>query len=259
MKSIALSNVKISFPQEQGIVIEQLNTVIQPQHITAIIGESGSGKSVLCKSIVGLLNRAEVMGAISYGDMALTSEVQQSLRGKEIFYIPQDPATALNPSLVIREQMEDTLYFHQHIQGNVALEKIKEELLAYDFDDVERILTAYPAQLSGGMQQRVICALASVIKPQWIIADEPTKGLDAIARKSVYRLFLSMQEHLKNSMIIITHDLDFAEHISDYIIVMEKGRIVEEGSTKEVMQNPTSEYMQSLLASMPNRMIHHER
>ena len=85
MKSIAFNNVKISFPQEQGVVIEQLNTVIQPQHITAIIGESGSGKSVLGKSIVGLLNRAEVTGAISYGDMALTSEVQQYLRGKKFF------------------------------------------------------------------------------------------------------------------------------------------------------------------------------
>ena len=154
--------------------------------------------------------------------------------------------------------MEDTLYFHQHIQGDIALDKIKQELLAYEFEDVDRILKSYPSQLSGGMQQRVICALASVIKPQWIVADEPTKGLDAISRKSVYRLFLSMQEYLKNSMIIITHDLDFAEHISDYIIVMEKGRIVEEGLTDAVMHNPVSKYMQSLLSSMPKRMISHE-
>lgn len=258
MKSIAFNNVKISFPQEQGVVIERLDTVIQPQYITAIVGESGSGKSVLGKSIVGLLNRAEVTGSISYGDIVLTTDVQQSLRGKEIFYIPQDPATALNPSLIIREQMEDTLYFHQHIQGDVVLEAIKEELTAYNFDDVEHILSSYPAQLSGGMQQRVICAMASIIKPQWIIADEPTKGLDAIARKSVYRLFLSMQKYLKNSMIIITHDLDFAEHISDHIIVMEKGRIVELGVTKEVMNNPNSDYMKSLLSSMPKRMIYHE-
>lgn len=93
--------------------------------------------------------------------------------------------------------MEDTLYFHQHIQGDIALDKIKQELLAYEFEDVDCILKSYPSQLSGGMQQRVICALASVIKPQWIVADEPTKGLDAISRKSVYRLFLSMQEYLK--------------------------------------------------------------
>ena len=85
--------------------------------------------------------------------------------------------------------MEDT-YTSSTYTGEYSIEKIKQELLAYDFDDVERILSSYPAQLSGGMQQRVICALASVIKPQWIIADEPTKGLDAIARKSVYRLFL---------------------------------------------------------------------
>ena len=109
------------------------------------------------------------------------------VRGQRVFYIPQDPATALNPSLTIREQMEDTLYFHQHIQGDIALDKIKQELLAYEFEDVDCILKSYPSQLSGGMQQRVICALASVIKPQWIVADEPTKGLDAISRKSVYR------------------------------------------------------------------------
>ena len=258
METITFNDVKISFPQEQGVVIEKLNTIIQPEHITAIIGESGSGKSVLGKSIVGLLNRAEVIGKIFYGDTLLTPTIQQSIRGQTIFYIPQDPATALNPSLTIRVQMEDTLYFHQHIQGDIALQKIKQELLAYEFDDVDRILKSYPSQLSGGMQQRVICALASVIKPQWIIADEPTKGLDAISRKSVYRLFLSMQEHLKNSMILITHDLDFAEHISDYIIVMEKGRIVEEGFTEALMHNSVSEYMQSLLSSMPKRMIYHE-
>ena len=248
METITFNDVKISFPQEQGVVIEQLNTIIQPEHITAIVGASGSGKSVLGKSIVGLLNRAEVTGKILYGNTLLTPDIQQSLRGQRVFYIPQDPATALNPSLTIREQMEDTLYFHQHIQGDIALDKIKQD----------RILKAYPSQLSGGMQQRVICALASVIKPQWIVADEPTKGLDAISRKSVYRLFLSMQEYLKNSMIIITHDLDFAEHISDYIIVMEKGRIVEEGLTDAIMHNPVSKYMQSLLSSMPKRMISHE-
>lgn len=258
MDAITFNDVEISFPQEQGVVIEKLNTIIQPEHITAIVGESGSGKSVLGKSIVGLLNRAEVTGEILYGDTLLTPDIQQSLRGQMVFYIPQDPATALNPSLTIREQMEDTLYFHRHIQGDIALKVIKQELLAYEFDDVNRILKSYPSQLSGGMQQRVICALASVIKPQWIIADEPTKGLDAMSRKSVYRLFLSMQEHLKNSMIIITHDLDFAEHISDYIIVMEKGRIVEAGFTEAVMHKPVSEYMQSLLSSMPKRMIYHE-
>lgn len=258
METITFNDVKISFPQEQGVVIEQLNTIIQPEHITAIVGASGSGKSVLGKSIVGLLNRAEVTGKILYGNTLLTPDIQQSLRGQRIFYIPQDPATALNPSLTIREQMEDTLYFHQHIQGDIALDKIKQELLAYEFEDVDCILKSYPSQLSGGMQQRVICALASVIKPQWIVADEPTKGLDAISRKSVYRLFLSMQEYLKNSMIIITHDLDFAEHISDYIIVMEKGRIVEEGLTDAIMHNPVSKYMQSLLSSMPKRMISHE-
>ena len=248
METITFNDVKISFPQEQGVVIEQLNTIIQPEHITAIVGASGSGKSVLGKSIVGLLNRAEVTGKILYGNTLLTPDIQQSLRGQRVFYIPQDPATALNPSLTIREQMEDTLYFHQHIQGDIALDKIKQELLAYEFEDVDRILKSYPSQLSGGMQQRVICALA----------DEPTKGLDAISRKSVYRLFLSMQEYLKNSMIIITHDLDFAEHISDYIIVMEKGRIVEEGLTDAIMHNPVSKYMQSLLSSMPKRMISHE-
>ncbi len=258
MKAITFNDVKISFPKEQGVVIEKLNAIIQPKHITAIVGESGSGKSVLGKSIVGLLNRAEVTGKILYGDTLLTPDIQQSLRGQTVFYIPQDPATALNPSLTVREQMEDTLYFHQHIQGDIALEKINQELSAYEFDDIDRILKSYPSQLSGGMQQRVICALASVITPQWIIADEPTKGLDAISRKSVYRLFLSMQEYLKNSIIIITHDLDFAEHISDHIIVMEKGRIVEEGLTEVVMHSPVSEYMQSLLYSMPKRMIHHE-
>ena len=107
METITFNDVKISFPQEQGVVIEQLNTIIQPEHITAIVGASGSGKSVLGKSIVGLLNRAEVTGKILYGNTLLTPDIQQSLRGQRVFYIPQDPATALNPSLTIREQMEE--------------------------------------------------------------------------------------------------------------------------------------------------------
>lgn len=260
-KNITIKDMSISFPYEQGLTLQPTNLVFEHNKITALIGESGSGKSIMGKSIVKLLKKVAYTGEILFEGknlLNLSSKEMETYRGKRIFFIPQDPALALNPSLEIGDQLAEALEYHDGMSTSKAKELVLQELKKYGFDDPQRIYKSYSFQLSGGMKQRIMCAMASVLSPDWIIADEPTKGLDSILRKQTYELFLTLQRELHSGIVFITHDLKIAKVISDNIVVLKDGSLVESGTTEEVMNNPQTAYLKELLYSQINRFKEEE-
>lgn len=249
-KDIVLQHVSVRFPYEQGLVLHSVCYTFPAQQTIAVIGESGSGKSVLGKALVGLLTRASITGNIIFNgsNLAAMSDRQlTSYRGKKIFFIPQDPSLALNPAMSIGEQLTEALEYHQGMAPTVAKAIVREELQRYGFADTEEIVRAYAFQLSGGMQQRILCAMASVLCPAWIIADEPTKGLDPALRQQVFTLFRQLTAVSRSGLILITHDLRLAQKISQQVIVLQAGRVVETGLTKVIFEHPVRDYTRRLI------------
>ena len=251
-EDIVLQELSVSFPYEQGLVLHPVDCTFPAREITAVIGESGSGKSVLGKAIVGLLSRAAVTGRILYDgqNLAQLGEAElRAYRGRHIFFMPQDPALALNPALTIGEQLTEALEYHEGTAPGAARRRAIAELERYGFDDAARIFDAYAFSLSGGMRQRVLCAIASLMRPQWIIADEPTKGLDPGLRKQVFALFRRLAETQNCGFIIISHDLRFVRRISGRTVVLRDGRLVEQGTTELLFTQPQADYTRTLAAA----------
>lgn len=251
-EDIVLEQVSVSFPYEQGIVLHPVDITFRAREITAVIGESGSGKSVLGKAIVGLLSRAAVTGRVLYDgeNLAALGEAElRAYRGRRIFFMPQDPALALNPALTVGEQLTEALEYHEGTAPGTARRMAIAELERYGFDDAARIYDAYAFSLSGGMRQRVLCAVASLMRPQWIIADEPTKGLDPGLRKQVFALFRQLAQAQCCGFIIISHDLRFVRRISSRLVVLRDGRLVEQGATELLFTQPQADYTRTLAAA----------
>lgn len=243
---IDIKKLDISFENTNGLVraVKEVAIKIYPNKVTTIIGESGSGKSVLAMGILGLLPKyTKIDEEIYIGNRTI-----KSLRKTNGFYgsyfglIPQSPGQVLSPSLKIIRQFEDTV--KKPTYRDLALKILKD----FDFKDPERVLSSYPYQLSGGMAQRVVSAISLSSQPKWLIADEPTKGLDKETLRATYDLYLKIKENF-SSMLIITHDIDFARIISDEIIVMYDGQVIEQG--QGLLEEPYHPYTQGFLLSLP--------
>ncbi|GAA0180306.1 ABC transporter ATP-binding protein [Clostridium sediminicola] len=260
--NINIKNLNVKFATRfSGIeVIENINVDFAFGQITGIVGESGSGKSVLGMSILKLLpSTATVTGTCMYGGKDLykldRKEIKK-IKCKDIGLIAQNPIQALNPVLTIGKQLKEPLIKHLKMSGKEAYGICIKHLKEFGFDNANEIMKKYSFQLSGGMNQRIISIMGLICKPNWIIADEPTKGLDSILRKSVYEVLLNIKEHYTKSMIIITHDLYFAKKICDNIVVMHKGEIVEAGKIQDVFNSPKHPYTKGLINATPqNGMI----
>lgn len=251
-RGIDLEAVSVSFPWEQGIVLSEISCRFPPQQVSAVIGESGSGKSVLGKAILRLLDRAEIVGHIRFSGLEMTQlsdEKIRAVRGRRIFFLPQEPSLALNPTLTIGEQLTEALEYHYGMTPKEARERAEEELHAYGFTDGKEICRSYAFQLSGGMQQRILGAMASSLHPEWIIADEPTKGLDPMRRRQMLELLKKLNRDTGGGLILITHDLRFAKELAQYSIVLRQGKLVEAGAADEVLVRPQTSYAQRLVAS----------
>lgn len=249
---IILAQVTVSFPWEQGIVLSDISCRFSAGRIAAVIGESGSGKSVLGKAIVRLLDRAEVFGSIRFDGQELTRLSERALReirGKRIFFLPQEPAMALNPSMTIGEQLTEALEYHHGLSAKEAVRRAEAELNAYGFTEEKKIMASYAFELSGGMQQRVLGAMASVLRPEWIIADEPTKGLDPMRRKQMTDLLRALSCGGERGLILITHDLRFAAQLAQDAIVLRHGALVEAGAAQDILSRPKTEYARQLVKS----------
>jgi ABC-type dipeptide/oligopeptide/nickel transport system ATPase component len=222
----------------------------------AIVGESGSGKSVTALSLARLLPEPPARieaGTFQLGgkDVLKLSEVElRKIRGKEIAYVFQEPSTSLNPVLTIRTQMAEALQLHRPDVKDLDAEIVK-WLYQVGIVEPEKRLRAYPHELSGGMQQRVMIAMALCCQPRLLIADEPTTALDVTIQKQIIDLLAELKASLNMSVILITHNFAIIRGIADKVAVMFRGQIVESGTTEEVLGNPQHPYTKALLECVP--------
>ena len=242
--NIEIRNLSVCFETPNGSVraVHDLSTTFYAGRISGIIGESGSGKSIMGMSILQLLpNTAKVSGSCLFGAHELYSMSPKQLRqirGAMIGLIPQNPNASLNPVMKIKDQIIEAVLTHGHRNRKKAAQHAADLLRQFGFQTPESILNQYAFQMSGGMNQRLVSVLGLACQPGWIIADEPTKGLDAVVRNQVYTVLRKIHLQYESSMIVITHDLELAHHLCDDIRVLYQGQLVEQGPAKLVMEQP---------------------
>ncbi len=260
-KSLPLLEVRdltVEFATRRGIVraVQHINISVAKGESLAIVGESGSGKSVTSYAVMRILDRA---GRIADGtvifsgvDLRATPEGEmRELRGREMSMIFQSPRLALNPIRKIGRQIEDVLLQHAQVDSAQASEKAIEMLEHVRIARPREQYHAYPFELSGGMCQRVVIALALACKPQLLIADEPTTGLDVTTQKAVMDLTVDLTRERGMSMILITHDLGLAAAYCDRVVVMEKGHVVETAQAETIFKAPSHRYTRKLMRATP--------
>ena len=253
-----IKNLTVEFATRRGTVqaVKAIDVSVSKGETVAIVGESGSGKSVTSYAVVRILDRAGRVaeGSISFSgiDLVTATETQmRDLRGREISMIFQNPRAALNPIRKVGKQIEDVLLEHVQATRATAREKAIEALAKVRIARPEERYDAYPFELSGGMCQRVVIALALACQPQLLIADEPTTGLDVTTQKAVMDLIVELTRERGMSTILITHDLGLAAAYCDKVVVMEKGNVVETAQASEIFRNPQHAYTRKLMQATP--------
>jgi len=253
-----VTDLKLSFDTERGRtdLFTSLNFSVGEDEIVGIVGESGSGKSTLAYAITRLLpGNATILGGDILFEgkslLALKEGEMTKIRGKRVTMVFQDPGTSLNPIFRIRDQMKSVLKSSISLEGPAAVRHAVELLREVELPDPEGIMDAFPYELSGGMQQRVMIAMALSSNPRLIIADEPTSAVDATIQAQILRLLRRIRKEREFSMILITHSITVAQEVCDRIAVMYAGEIVEDGAAGTVMASPKHPYTQALLRCIP--------
>ncbi|MEE1131954.1 MAG: ABC transporter ATP-binding protein [Caryophanon sp.] len=236
--------------------VDGVSLTLKKNEILAIVGESGCGKSTLATSIMGLHdhNKTRVLGEILYQGKNLakmTEDEFNTIRGEEIGMIFQDPLSALNPLMRIGDQIEEGLIYHTKMSKAERKARVLELLGQVGIPNPPRIAKQFPHQLSGGMRQRVIIAIAIACKPKVIIADEPTTALDVTIQAQILDLLIDLQDETGAGIILITHDLGVVAEVADRVAVMYAGQIVEIADVEELFTNPKHPYTRSLFNSIP--------
>ncbi len=238
--------------------VENLSLTLERNQILCIVGESGSGKSLMSRAVLGLFPSRHVQpsaGKILFDgeDMLRVSpERMRTLRGNRISMIFQEPMTALNPVLSIGRQIEEALAVHKRIDRNDRVRRVVEMLEAVNLPEPEKILQSYPHQLSGGQRQRAMIAMALMMEPDILIADEPTTALDVTTQAQILQLIREVQQKRGMGVLFVTHDFGVVAEIADQVAVMQHGRIVEQGQAEEILNHPKAAYTKSLLGSVPS-------
>lgn len=244
---LEIKNLTIKY-EDKGEVVKRINLSVEKGEIIGIVGESGSGKSTLIKSIVGGLSSDSeiVSGSITFenGNPILS-------RGKEIAMIFQDNRNTLNPIRKIGSQFVELIQEHSNLSKKEAREKAISMLKRMNLPDVENIMESYPHQLSGGMCQRVGIAMAMVFNPKLLLADEPTSALDVTTQAQIVQELINLRDEYGTAIIIVTHNLGVAAYMSDRILVMKNGEVVEEGITSQVIRDSQNDYTKLLISSVP--------
>ncbi|WP_422089866.1 ABC transporter ATP-binding protein [Tenacibaculum ovolyticum] len=252
---LQIKNLEISFKKSPSVV-QNVSFSIEQTEILGIVGESGSGKSITSLAILGLLPKfTTIKGEILFKQQNLLSYNEnqfQKIRGNKIAMIFQEPMSSLNPTLTCGIQVAEILQQHTLLSKN----EIKEEVLSL-FNKVKlprptNIYNSYPHQISGGQKQRVMIAMAIACKPKLLIADEPTTALDVTVQKEIIALLKDLQQEYKMGIIFISHDLALVSEIANKVIVMHKGKVIEQGETNELFLNPKENYTKALINSKPN-------
>lgn len=255
---LKLKNLRTSFriKDEYFAAVDDVDLTVNQNEVLAIVGESGCGKSALAFSIMQLHTRAKVEGEISFQgeNIAEASPTRLSeLRGKNMGMIFQDSLSALNPLMEIGDQIAEVLFLHDRALTKKDQKlKVLDLLLKVGISNPEKVYIQYPHQLSGGMRQRVVIAMAIANQPQLLIADEPTTALDVTIQAQILELLRDLKEDMKAGIILITHDLGVVAEMADRVAVMYAGQIVELADVYTLMENPQHPYTRSLLNSIPS-------
>ncbi|WP_018158117.1 dipeptide ABC transporter ATP-binding protein [Demetria terragena] len=252
---LRLTDLEVSYHQKR--VVHGVSLTIAPGERVAVVGESGSGKSTMAASIMNVLpaGGAVTSGVIEYDGEDITHPTKRRLlhlRGRQVGLVPQDPMSNLNPSARVGRQVAETLEAHGLASGRRAKERAIELLAETGIPDAPRRSRQYPHEFSGGMRQRVLIAMALACEPQLLIADEPTSALDVTMQRRVLDLLETLRSRKGMAMLLVTHDLGLAADRADRVVVMWKGRIVEDGPAREVLRDPQHEYTQRLVAAAPS-------
>lgn len=254
---LCIENLKVHFTVEHIDVkaVDGVSFNVRKDETLALIGESGSGKSVLGMTVLRLLpENTKIDGRIIFNGsnlLELSEDELRKIRGKEIAWVPQNPSTSLNPVLKVGIQVAEPTEVHLGMSRRSSLRMVAELFKFFDITPAERRIHEYPHQFSGGMRQRALVAMSVSTNPRLIIADEPTKGIDAIKKSLVAELFKKIKG--KASMLLITHDLGLAEKLADRIAVMYCGKIVEIARADDFYEKPLHPYSKALLNSLPSR------
>jgi ABC-type glutathione transport system ATPase component len=261
---VSIENLRVEFETDRGIVVgvDDVTFTINPGETVCVVGESGSGKSVTSLSLMRLVEFGG--GRIAGGrlmfaprdaaaiDLARAApEFMQALRGNEIGMIFQEPMTSLNPVFTIERQLTDGLKVHRGLRRGEARARALQLLRNVRIPEPERRLGQYPHELSGGMRQRVVIAMAMACEPRLLIADEPTTALDVTIQAEILALIDRLKRENGMAVLFITHDMAVVAQMADRVVVMFQGRIVEEGNVQDIFENPKADYTRMLLAAVP--------
>src|SRR5471032_2994513 len=239
-------------------IIDGISLQVREAETLCLVGESGSGKSVTSLTVMGLLQKGSL--APSGGSIKLVGEELLSasdrrlrqLRATTMAMIFQEPMTALNPVVPVGRQIDEVLRVHTDLDGRARRQRILAMMEQVRLPEVERIFASYPHRLSGGQRQRIMIAMALVLEPKLLIADEPTTALDVTTQKQILALIRDLQRDHGTAVLFITHDMGVVAEIADRVAVMRHGRLVETGTLHSILRTPTMEYTRNLLAAVPS-------
>jgi oligopeptide/dipeptide ABC transporter ATP-binding protein len=254
---LSIRDLHVEFSTDAGPVpaVRGIDLRIAAGETVALVGESGCGKSVTAMSIMRLTEGRIAAGSIEFQgrDLASLSDAEmRGVRGGQIGMIFQEPMTSLNPVFTIGRQIEEVLVLHQRLSARAARAQALDLLQRVGIPAPERRISAYPHELSGGMKQRVMLAMAIACRPRLLIADEPTTALDVTIQAQIMELLRSLKQEFGMAVLLITHDLGVVAHFAERVLVMYAGKIVEQGTVRDVFKRASHPYTQALLAALPD-------
>lgn len=258
---IKIEDLSVAFDGTE--VVKHVNLELADGEILGVVGESGSGKSVTALTLMGLTADSAQLtsGRILFDEVTLQEAgkprdkaLYRKYQGAKMSMVFQEPMTSLNPTQRVGRQVEEMLRLHTELKAPEIRKKVLDTFASVGLKNVEKVYDSYPHQLSGGMRQRVMIAMAIILHPRLVVADEPTTALDVTIQNQIIELLKDINKRQNNAMLFITHDLNLARRLCNRIAVMKDGRVVELGETEEIFKNPREEYTRRLIEAVPSRM-----